>query len=484
MNNLPYNSDCERVVLGSMILDQTTLEIVIGQLSIDDFYEENTNHRAVFSAIQQLHHNHDVIDVHTINDYLVKLHCSDSIGGVEYLLDLTSDVISLKNIDHYIGLLKDYSSMRRLILTLENVKKDALTATPEEFSSFSARVESQISAITNERKLEGFKKGRKIAVDLQNKIETIHKGGANTFYGVTTGFSELDNKLNGLQKGALVVLAARPSQGKTALGINIAYNCAKKTRRPVAIFSIEMSNEEIMKRLFAKESRVPMDLINRVEFDDQQMLLIKHASEKISDTSIYIDDTGGISIDELCSKAKKLKNELGDLALILVDYIGKVNVNSKLAKDEVSKINIITGALKQLAKEVDAPVLALAQVNRKVEDRDGGKAELSNLKGSSSIEQDADQVLFIHNPKSAVSNSKDKKDKFNDDDDEQTNGVSEIVSEEENYNLADLIQVQIKKNRNGTLGDVNLLFFKAYQSFDTPSPQTNITLNGVMNSMF
>jgi len=473
--NLPHNDDCEQTVLGIMLMDPKACLDSLSELTMDDFYMENANHRAVFRAMKDLSLQNIPIDIHTVADYLNKAKLLDGIGGIDYLINLTEKVTGFKNLDYYTNLLKDYELMRRLISTTNEITEDANKQKVEDFSAFVGEAEAKITRITAERRITGFESSKKIAGELGQEIESMNSSG-NVFSGITTGYRGLDNTLNGLQKGSLIVLAARPGCGKTALGLNIAYNAAMKTNRPVAIFSLEMSNTEIMKRLFANRGTVLMDRINKGYLTKDDRLKLKEAETEISKVPLYIDDTGGINIDDLVSKAKKLKNDLGDLALIVVDYIGLVNV--KMTTDNmVLQISRVTSSLKQLAKNLDLPVLALAQVNRRVEDRDSAIPELSNLKDSGSIEQDADQVMFIYNPNQATVNAR-KKDKYsknsqNKDDEDIPNNVENVKKEaDDNPNNGELVSIMVKKNRNGKLdNNIYLLFFKAYQRFDTPSDE-------------
>jgi len=476
---LPHNDDCEETVLGTMLFESKSCIDGVSELTEDDFYINNVNHRAVYRAIKQLSLQNNPVDIHTVFDYLQKSHLSDAIGGIDYLISLTDKVIGFSSFGYYVSLLKDYTLMRNLISTLEEIKDDASKSKVEDFSKFVAEAEAKVTRITAERRVTGFESGKNIAAELGREIEEMSSGNGNSFSGIPTGYKALDNTLNGLQKGALIVLAARPSVGKTALGINIAYHAAQKTNRPVAIFSIEMSNDEIMKRLFANRGTVQMDRINKGILSKDDRLRLKEAQEEIKKVPLYIDDTGGISLEELVSRSKKLKNDLGDLALIVVDYIGKVSVKLK-TDNKVLEIDRVTGSLKQLAKDLDVPVLALAQVNRYVENRDSAIPELSNLKDSGSIEQDADQVMFIYNPKMASTATKQKynKDKNKDDrDDEDDIPNATNVKVPDNPDNGELVKVMVKKNRNGKLGDVLLLFFKAYQRFDTPSAEAIAEFN-------
>src|SRR5574344_69050 len=469
--NLPHNDDCEETVLGIMLMDTKGCIDAVTELTDDDFYIENVNHRAVFRAMKDLMLQNIPVDIHTVGDYLNKAKILESIGGVDYLVSLTDRVTGFKNLSYYTALLKDYNLMRRLITTVDTIRDDATKQKVADFSAFVGQAESLITRITAERRISGFESSNEIAKELGKEIDSMNSGNA-TFGGIPTGYKDLDNILNGLQKGNLIVLAARPSVGKTALGLNIAYNAAQKTNRPVAIFSIEMSNDEIMKRLFANRGLVEMDHINKGFLSKDDRMKLKEAETEISKVPLYIDDTGGLALEDLVTKAKKLKNDIGDLALIVVDYIGKINVHLK-TENKVLEIDRITGTLKQLAKDLQVPILALAQVNRHVEDRDSGIPELSNLKDSGSIEQDADQVMFIYNPVQALASVR-KKQNFNKnkngyDDVPEKGSINDMKPPVKGPDDGELIKVMVKKNRNGICDDVYLLFFKAYQRFDNPS---------------
>ena len=471
--NLPHNDDIEEIVLGIMLMDSKACLDALTELNEDDFYIENAKHRVVFRAMKQLSLLNKPIDIHTVIDYLSKDKSLDLVGGVDYLVKLTERVTGFSNLDYYLNLMKDYALIRSLINVSNEIVDEATKQKVEDFSRFASDAEAKITRITANRKIKGFKKSDVVAHELGREIEEINKGNGNAFSGVTTGYAKLDGILNGLQKGSLIVLAARPSCGKTALGLNIAYNCAAKTKRPVAFFSIEMSSDEIMKRLFANRGYVPMDKINKGFLSKDDRMKLKEAENEIADIPLYIDDTGGLALSDLVTKAKKLKSDLKDLSLIVVDYIGKVRVNLKV-ENKVLEIDRITGTLKQLAKDLEVPVLALAQVNRHVEDRDSAIPELSNLKDSGSIEQDADQVMFIYNPQQALQSVKRKS--LKNQDDKQNNPQPGSINDTKNKNASnpengELIKVMVKKNRNGALGNVFLLFFKAYQRFDNPSEE-------------
>ena len=461
-NNLPHNDEIEQSILGAMLIDWKNCVSGITDLHIDDFFEQNTDHRLVFSAIKALYDKNNPIDIETVYDYILRIQKKNI--SLDYLAKLTDKVVSLSNFNYYITCIKQYATLRKLILEVREIEAEASSVKPEEFSSFVSRAEETIFNITREDKAEGFKKASDIAGDLKDKIQMIYQRG-DGITGLQTGYYDLDKKINGLQKGALVTLAAFTGVGKTALGLNIVYNVAKLENKPVALFSVEMTEEDNMKRLFSAQSDVPLVKLNQGGITKEDLMKLDDAKNKIAKLPIYIDDTASINLDDLVNKCKKLKNEVG-LGLIVVDYIGIVTVTMK-TENEVLKIDRIVSRLKALAKELDVPILALAQVNRAVEDRDSGIPELSNLKGSSSIEQFSDQVLFIYNRKTAVTKSKKDYSKLKEEEPE-TQKTDDENTKENNDDEAEVMEIMIKKNRNGSSNViVPLLFFKKYQRYDS-----------------
>ena len=463
---LPHNDDIEATVLGIMIMDQAKCLDALMSLDDEDFFINNTAHRAVFRAIRTLSLKNLPIDLVSVSEQLNAEKLLDVVGGIDFLVSLTDRVTGVSNLKYYTDKLNDYALMRKLITQCADIISSSQNEKLDDFPKFVGDCEAKLMDITQKRRISGFVDATKVASEVGKQLELINDSNRSDFVGITTGYSYLDKVLNGMQKGNLIILAARPSVGKSALGLNIAYNAAKATNRPVAFFSCEMAAEELMKRLFANRATVSLSNISTGQYltkDDR--LHISEAQTEISKAKLYFDDTSNIPLEDLVTKAKKLKNDLGDLALIVIDYIGLVKV--KLKTDSVNlEISRVTQTLKQLARELDCPVMALAQVNRRVEDRENAKPELSNLKDSGSIEQDADQVMFLWNPKFAVTSKKQKETQKNNNDDD----IPDTINEDNSKAKGDIIELLIRKNRNGeTDKTCYLMFFRDYQRFDSPS---------------
>lgn len=467
--NLPNSKDCEEAVLGSMLLDPKCCLDVLTQLNEDDFYEEHTSFIYVYRALADLNYKNLPIDIHTVADWLEKQKVLDQIGGINFLVSLTDKVTGLSNLNYYISILKDYSLMRQLITTVEDIRKGANNCKDNDFTKYVGEAERRITEITARRRITGFKSANEISANVLKELN--ENRGDSRIKGITTGFSMLDDKLNGLQKKALIILAARPSVGKSALALNIAYNAAKRTNKPVAFFSLEMANEEIMKRLMSNVGNVVLDKITKNYLNTEDRSKLRTAQEYIKNVPLYIDDTMGVSLEDLITKAKKIHNDKGGLGLIVIDYIGKIVVRLRSSDSKNLELDRVCGALKKLAGDLNVPVLALAQLNRRVEEREDGVPTLGDLKDSGSIEQDADQVMFLHDPSNL---SVQRKKKFNN----QNNSTSNNENNNENNekyinNKQQEVTVFIAKNRNGNCGKVPLMFVKDYQRFNTLSKESN-----------
>ena len=322
-------------------------------------------------------------------------------------------------------------------------------------------LESRVNSITEHRRVSDFVSIKESARVVGEKIQTSH-GSSDSITGLPTGYSHLDTLINGLGKNELVILAARPAVGKSAFALNIAYNAASKTNRPVAIFSLEMSNEQILKRFFAMRSGIYSDNIQKGILSRDERLKLKETENELADVPIYIDDSSSSSIDDIVLKSRKLKEAKGDIALIVVDYIGLINDPKNIFKDnEQAKIASFSRRLKVIAGELQCPVLCLAQLNRQTESRDNHKPQLSDLRSSGAIEQDADKVMFLYRPqyyKDQGINIGSKK-----------NANEEDQQVKSNPNQADVVEVLVAKARSGKVGTVELFFNKNYGKFFSPS---------------
>ena len=476
---LPNNFEVEKTILGLMIMDDHLANNLLPSLEIDDFYEGNLQNRTIFLAIKSLKEKNQPVDFTTVVSELLASKQLDAVGGLDYLKDLTDSVVSISNYEFYLNSLKDFTVLRKLIYNMTELVDDYYTHGVNNVNDYANLVDKRITEITRSRRVSGFKKTKEIALDVTSDILNRVNADSNTLTGITTGFSNLDTITGGFKKGELIYLAARPAVGKTALALNICYNAANRTNRPVAIFELEMSSETLFKRLLANRSAVEMDKINKGFLNKNEKLKIKEASDEIARVPLYIDDCPGSNIDDVIAKSRKLKNELGDLALIMVDYIGILGDPKYINKNE-SRQNLISSysrKLKELSLDLQVPILVLSQLSRKVEDRENKKPQLSDLRESGSLEQDADQVLLIYRPayyeEQGVSlNGQNDKFKKKDPNGNMPLSAQKPVGPTKSADGGDFVTINLVKNRNGATGIANLLFFKSYGRFTTPAKET------------
>ena len=332
------------------------------------------------------------IDITTVANQLNNTKDLSRVGGVDYLVNLAKCVTTFKNVEYYVKNLKDQTLLRNLLQEIDRIRDDYNNKAIKEVNSFVAECEARINKITEQRRVSDFISAKEAARLVGAKIQESH-GIEGSITGITTGFSRLDGIINGLNKNELIILAARPSVGKSALALNIAFNAASKTNRPVAIFSLEMATDMIIKRLFASQSSISYDNIQKgiLSINDRQKL--KEVEDDIASVPLYIDDNSGSSIEDIVLKSRKLKESRGDLALIVIDYIGLINDPKNIYKDnEQAKVAYFSRRLKMLSGELGCPVLSLSQLNRQTDARENKRPQLADLRSSGAIEQDADKV--------------------------------------------------------------------------------------------
>lgn len=461
VKNLPIDEISEQTVLGIALMDQKSASNIVVSLDEDDFYAANFKNRIIFRAMRIIYDAGKPIDITTVISQLETMKESDSVGGVDYLMQLAMRATSFSNVDFYIKNLQDNTLLRKLLLEIGKIENDYESKEITDINSFVAECESRVNSITEHRRVSDFVSIKESARVVGEKIQTSH-GSSDSITGLPTGYSHLDTLINGLGKNELVILAARPAVGKSAFALNIAYNAASKTNRPVAIFSLEMSNEQILKRFFAMRSGIYSDNIQKGILSRDERLKLKETENELADVPIYIDDSSSSSIDDIVLKSRKLKEAKGDIALIVVDYIGLINDPKNIFKDnEQAKIASFSRRLKVIAGELQCPVLCLAQLNRQTESRDNHKPQLSDLRSSGAIEQDADKVMFLYRPqyyKDQGINIGGKK-----------NANEEDQQVQSNPNQADVVEVLVAKARSGKVGTVELFFNKNYGKFFSPS---------------
>jgi replicative DNA helicase len=429
----PWSNDAEQAVLGAMLLDQDA-SLSAAQLLTDDmFYREA--HRRLFRAMVALTERRTVIDHITLRDELIRRGELDSIGGYDYVAELADSVPTAANLEYHAKIVREKAILRKLIETATGIITEAYDGHTTASELLDA-AESRIFTVSQQRSEEGFARLKEMLWPTMERIETLQKSG-KAITGVPSGFADLDNLTSGFQGGELVIVAARPSMGKTAFVLNIATHAAVE-QHGVAIFSLEMSKESLVQRMLTAEARVDSQLVRRGMLRDFDFTKLARAAGVLQQCPVWIDDTPALTLLEMRSKARRLKAE-NDVRLIIVDYLQLMR-SPEYSDNRVQEISDISRSLKGLAKELGVPVVALSQLSRASEQRGGErKPILSDLRDSGAIEQDADVVMFIHRPE------------YYDREDESKRGLAEIM---------------LAKHRNGPTGDVHLRFNREYTRFD------------------
>jgi len=429
----PNNIDSERALLGSIMLRPEAIHEIMDIIKADAFYSEK--HRIIFQSMTELFQKNEPIDLLTLSARLTEKNQLDQIGGTNYLTELVNLVPSSANAEHYAEIVLKKHIMRQLIEASEHISMLGYEEA-EDLSTILDIAEKKIYEVTQGKTSNKFIEIKDVLAEAWERLDKLHKS-KDEIRGIPTGFRDLDAKLSGLQKSDLIILAARPSMGKTSLALDIARQAAIKHNIPVAIFSLEMSNQQLVDRMMAAEARVDAWKLRTGGLKlDSEFEKIRDSLDVLSKAPIFVDDQPANNILKMRGVVRRLKNERG-IGLVVVDYLQLMApVQSKNNDNVVQQITEISRSLKHLAREFDVPVLALSQLSRAVEQR-GGRPRLSDLRDSGSIEQDADVVMFIH-----------REDKYKD--------------ESEKTNIAEIL---IEKHRNGPTGKVDLYFDQSKSSF-------------------
>lgn len=436
---LPHNLDAEQSVLGGIILNpQHALVQILDILEPVDFYVPAHEH--IFEAVIQLEETGKPVDIITLEEQLRVNGKLDRVGGVGRLAELSSKVPTTQNISFHAQIVKDKATLRRLVQAAGEITGQAFDD-PENVAEFLDSAEQQLFQLADRSTRSGYVPARKILMEAFNAIEKRYDR-KEAITGVPTGFADFDAMTAGLQPADMVILAARPSMGKTALCLNIAQNTAVQHNVPVLIFSLEMSKESLIERVLCSEARVDSSKLRGGFLDQNDWMNLTRAAGRIAEAPIWIDDQASPSILEIRAKARRFRSdksiftEPDQMGLIIIDYLQLAKSHRHMDSREREVAEISRG-LKALAKEVRLPVLALSQLRRSVEDRKDGKPQLSDLRESGAIEQDADLILFIH-----------------------------ATAEMKEQGLAELV---VGKHRNGPVGEVPLVFLKKYTRFESRS---------------
>lgn len=465
---IPQNIEAEQALLGSILLNNVAYEKVGEFLQPEHFYDPV--HGRIYAAISTMVNRGQVADPRTLRGLFENDPALSAIGGADYLTNLAANVITIVNVEDYAKIVHDLHLRRQLILLGSDVVNDAyihdleMPATRQIEATEQKLFELARTGETD----RGFIKLEKAVAQSLRMAEEAHKNNSKVT-GVTTGLRDMDRKLGGLQKSDLIILAGRPSMGKTALATNIASNAARawantggKEGSAVAFYSLEMSSEQLATRLLGDVSSVPSDKIRRGETRTEDFSKFIEAAKTLSMSPLYIDDTPGLSVAAVRTRSRRLKRMVPHLGLIVIDYLQLLRGSARNSDNRVQEVSEITRGLKALAKELNIPVLALSQLSRAVEMREDKKPQLADLRESGSIEQDADVVLFVyreeyyHARSEPTRRPEEPEDKFNQRHQQWMERGNEI---------ANIAQVVVAKQRHGPIGDIDLQFDGAFTRF-------------------
>jgi replicative DNA helicase len=464
----PHNLEAEQVLLGTILVNNMAHERVGERLQPEDFYDPV--HGRIYGAITTLINRGQIADPKTLRGLFENDPALANLGGAQYLVNLAASVITIINAEDYARLIHDLYLRRQLITLGEDVVIEAIKHDLDQPATLQIeKTEQRLFELAKTGELDrGFVRLERALVTSLKMAEEAHKRDSHVT-GVTTGLRDLDRKLGGFQRSDLIILAGRPSMGKTALATNIAFNAARayyetegKEGSAVAFFSLEMSNEQLATRLLGEQSGVPSDKIRRGEIKSEDFTRFIEASKVMSRAPLYIDDTPGLSVANLRTRARRLKRTAPNLGMIVIDYLQLLHGTSRRDDNRVQEVSEITRGLKALAKELDIPVVALSQLSRAVEMREDKKPQLADLRESGSIEQDADVVMFVyreeyyHSRSEPMRRADEGEDKFN------TRHQRWMERGEEVRNVAEVL---IAKQRHGPIGTVELHFDGPFTRF-------------------
>lgn len=427
----PQNIEAEQAVLGAIFLQPSSITVTSELLIPEDFYR--ASHQKIYNAMLDLSDKGEPVDLVTITSALADVNLLEEVGGVSYLSDLANSVPTAANIEYYAKIVEEKSILRRLIRTATTIAQDGYSR-EDEVEVLLGEAEKTIMEVAQRKNAGAFQNIKDVLVQTYDNIETLHdrKGDVT---GIPTGFIELDKMTAGFQRNDLIIVAARPSVGKTAFALNIAQNVATKTDENVAIFSLEMGADQLVMRMLCAEGNIDAQRLRTGSLTPEDWGKLTMAMGSLSDSGIYIDDTPGIRVGDIRAKCRRLKQESG-LGMVLIDYLQLIQGNGR-TDNRQQEVSEISRTLKELARELKVPVIALSQLSRGVEQRQDKRPMMSDIRESGSIEQDADIVAFLY------------RDDYYD-------------KESENKNIIEII---IAKQRNGPVGTVSLAFVKEYNKF-------------------
>ena len=430
----PQNIDAEQAVLGAMLIKKEAIAEVSQLLRPEDFYRDA--HKIIYEAMLALFNRNEPADIVTVTNYLDKENKLDKVGGITFVTALANIVPTAANVNFHANIVREKADLRHLINTATDIAGMAYEAT-DDVSDVIDKSEKMIMEVANRQNVSAFTPMQEIVMETFDKINTLYesKGGLT---GISCGFKDLDALTSGLQASDLILVAARPSMGKTAFTLNIAANVALKEKKTVAFFSLEMSKQQLVQRMLCSEGGIDSQKLKNADLSTEDWEKLVRTADKVSAAPLYIDDTAGITVNELRSKARRLKAEHG-LDLIIIDYLQLMQGRSKGGSDNrQQEISDISRSLKAVARELNVPVIALSQLSRSVESRQIKRPMLSDLRESGSLEQDADIVMFLY-----------REDYYD--------------PETANKNITEVI---VAKHRNGPVDTVKMFFKKEFTRFN------------------
>ncbi|WP_119327509.1 replicative DNA helicase [Companilactobacillus musae] len=444
----PNDKDAEQAVLGAVFLSQDALIEAMEYVEADDFYQHAN--QLVFQAMMNLNDEEEPVDVVTVQNELDRLNQIEDIGGVSYLAELASAVPTAANTTYYAKIVKNKSTLRRLINAATGIVQRSFEG-DEDVDSIIDQSEKEIMDVSENRNHKGFRRISDVVKSSFEEIDKLYDQDSDVT-GLSTGYKDLDAMTTGLHKDELVILAARPGVGKTAFALNLAQNAATKSNATVAIFSLEMGAESLVNRMLCSEGSIDANALRTGKLDENQWNSLVVAMGSLSRTNVYIDDTPGIKMAEIRSKCRRLLKESGQLDLVIIDYLQLIEGTGQ--ENRQQEVSVISRNLKKLAKELHVPIIALSQLSRGVEARQDKRPMLSDIRESGSIEQDADIVAFLY-----------RDDYYRDEDGDGDNN-NEPQEEPEDPDVGE-VEVIISKNRSGPRGTAKLLFVKSYNKFSS-----------------
>jgi replicative DNA helicase len=440
----PYAAEAEVSVLGGMLIDGDAVAKAVEAIDETMFYREG--HRRIFRSMARLFQRGEVVDPTTVAEDLKQTDELEQAGGLPYLAELLDAVPTAANIEYHARIVRDRALMRRLIEASSSIIQDVYEPGERTVDELLDVAEHRVFQVAQAHERQGFVWIKKILYPTFERIEQLQaaKGGVT---GVGTGFPDLDGKTGGFQKSDLIIIAARPSMGKTALVISVLLHAAITQQTPVALFSLEMSKEQLVQRMLCSEALVDLGRLLRGRLTDDDYVRLAQAAGHLNTAPIWIDDSGALSVLEMRGKARRLKAEQPELGMIVVDYLQLMQGGARTAENRQQEVSEISRGLKALAKELEVPVVALSQLSRAPEQRSDHRPQLSDLRESGSIEQDADLVMFLYRPEYYLSDM-----------------------EAQEKGLAGKAELIISKQRNGPTGIIDLFFRKESTRFESFTP--------------